>query len=60
MKVGDLVKHYRTGYYGVILDIDEMDIQAESPPRWKVAWGKWGTVSWIYNENLVEVISESR
>lgn len=57
MKVGDLVRHYRSQDIGVLVAIE---VPCDLPTRWKVAWGKWGTVSWIYNENLVEVISESR
>ena len=59
MKVGDLVKHSRSKDYGVIVQIERNRCYRQTI-RWKVAWGKWGTVSWIYNENLLEVINESR
>ncbi len=59
MKVGDLVKHYRSKDYGVIVQI-ETNTRYRQTTRWKVAWGKWGHVGWIYNPKLLEVISESR
>jgi len=59
VKVGDLVKHYRSKDYGVIVQI-ETNTRYRQTTRWKVAWGKWGHVGWIYNPKLLEVISESR
>ena len=59
MKVGDLVKHYRSKDYGVIVQI-ETNTRYRQTTRWKVAWGKWGHVGWIYNPKLLEVINESR
>ena len=57
MKVGDLVRHYRSQDIGVLVAIE---VPCDLPTRWKVAWGKCGTVCWIYNEDMLEVISESR
>ncbi len=59
MKKGDLVKHYRSKDYGVIVQI-ETNTRYQQTTRWKVAWGKWGHVGWIYNPKLLEVINESR
>ena len=59
MKVGDLVKHSRSKDYGVIVQI-ETNTRYRQATRWKVAWGKWGHVGWIYNSKLLEVINESR
>jgi len=62
MKVGDLVRH--TGgkpykHYGVIVQT-ETNTRYRQATRWKVAWGKWGHVGWIYNPKLLEVVNESR
>ncbi len=59
MKVGDLVKHYQSMDYGIVVQRETIGCDQETI-RWKVAWVKWGHVGWIYNPNLLEVVSESR
>lgn len=63
MKVGDLVRHTRKDvsshkHYGIIVQI-ETNTRYRQATRWKVAWGKWGHVGWIYNPKLLEVVNES-
>ncbi len=61
MKVGDLVKHCRSKDYGVIVQIETNTRYRQTRvTRWKVAWGKWRHVGWIYNPKLLEVVNESR
>jgi len=56
MKVGDLVKHWRTKQTGIII---VKKLYTRDYFEWKVVWtdGKWGFYS---TDRLVQVKNESR
>ena len=56
MKIGDLVRYYGCGFFGIIVDCDDPDCKS---PEFFIHWIDDNTYDWRFADELV-VVHESR